>query len=123
MMRSDHLILAGVVAAGAAASILYTTREKKLKDATMMAHPGNFKDERSPKETLAMALVAKADRKLKGYSFLGGMGAKYDDAAELLESAGNNFKLAKAWKEAGDTYLKLAEVHVKQMRCVACTRQ
>ena len=41
-------------------------------------------------------MVAKADKKLKGYSFLGGMGAKYDDAAELLESAGNNFKLAKA---------------------------
>lgn len=47
-------------------------------------------------ESKARDMVAKADKKLKGYSFLGGMGAKYDDAAELLESAGNNFKLAKA---------------------------
>ena len=51
-------------------------------------------------ESKARDMVAKAEKKLKGYSFLGGMGAKYDDAAELLESAGNNFKLAKAceWK-------------------------
>lgn len=47
-------------------------------------------------ESKAREMVAKAEKKLKGYSFLGGMGAKYDDAAELLESAGNNFKLAKA---------------------------
>ena len=47
-------------------------------------------------ERKARDMVAKAEKKLKGYSFLGGMGAKYDDAAELLESAGNNFKLAKA---------------------------
>ncbi|KAL3134901.1 hypothetical protein ABBQ32_007867 [Trebouxia sp. C0010 RCD-2024] len=65
-------------------------------------------------EYKAREMVAKAEKKLKGYSFLGGMGAKYDDAAELLESAGNNFKLAKAWRDAGDTYSKLAEVHVKQ---------
>ncbi|DBA73301.1 hypothetical protein WJX77_003916 [Trebouxia sp. C0004] len=65
-------------------------------------------------EHKARDMVAKADKKLKGYSFLGGMGAKYDDAAELLESAGNNFKLAKAWRDAGETYSKLAEIHVKQ---------
>ena len=47
-------------------------------------------------ERKARDMVAKAEKKLKGYSFLGGLGAKYDDAAELLESAGNNFKLAKA---------------------------
>lgn len=49
-------------------------------------------------EHKARELVAKAEKKLKGYSFFGGMGAKYDDAAELLERAGNNFKLAKACK-------------------------
>jgi len=41
-------------------------------------------------EHKAREMVAKADKKLKGYSFLGGMGAKYDDAAELLESAHRN---------------------------------
>lgn len=47
-------------------------------------------------ESKARDMVAKAEKKLKGYSFFGGMGAKYDDAAELLEKAANNFKLAKA---------------------------
>ncbi len=36
--------------------------------------------------------LAKADKKLKGMSFFGN---KYEDAAELLEKASNNFKLAK----------------------------
>lgn len=47
-------------------------------------------------ESKAREMVAKAEKKMKGYSFFGGMGAKYDDAADLLERAGNNFKLAKA---------------------------
>ena len=49
-------------------------------------------------ESKAREMVAKAEKKMKGYSFFGGMGAKYDDAADLLERAGNNFKLAKACK-------------------------
>ncbi len=60
-------------------------------------------------EHKAREMVAKADKKLKGYSFLGGMGAKYDDAAELLESAGNNFKLAKAC-ECSPTLFSLCQV-------------
>lgn len=43
-------------------------------------------------EAKGQDFLAKADKKLKGMSFFGN---KYEDAAELLEKAGNNFKLAK----------------------------
>ena len=56
----------------------------------------------------AADLVAKADKKLKP-NFLG-LGIKYEDDAELLEKAGNQFKLAKNFKAAGDTFGRLAEV-------------
>ena len=56
----------------------------------------------------AADLVAKADKKLKP-NFLG-LGIKYEDAAELLEKAGNQYKLAKNFMAAGDTFGKLAEV-------------
>ena len=39
-------------------------------------------------------LVARADKRLKAFSLFGG--SKYEDAADLLEKAGNQFKLAKA---------------------------
>jgi len=45
--------------------------------------------------------------------YRGLFGNKYEDAAELYEQAANQFKLAKLWKEAGDTYVKLAEVGLK----------
>jgi alpha-soluble NSF attachment protein len=38
----------------------------------------------------------KAEKKLKGWGILGG---KYEDAADLLEKAGNSFKLAKSCKK------------------------
>ena len=61
-------------------------------------------------ESKADELVAKALKKLKSFSFFGN---KYEDAAELLEKACNQYKLAKVWRKAGETYLKLAEVNVK----------
>lgn len=54
--------------------------------------------------------AAKADKKMKSFSFFGN---KYEDAADLYEKAANQYKLAKAWVEAGETFMKLAEVHVK----------
>jgi hypothetical protein len=38
----------------------------------------------------------KAEKKLKSWGILGG---KYEDAADLLEKAGNSFKLAKSCKK------------------------
>ncbi|KAK9804908.1 hypothetical protein WJX72_011368 [[Myrmecia] bisecta] len=61
-------------------------------------------------EAKAREAVKKADKKLSGFGFFGN---KYEDAAELLERAGNQFKLAKAWMEGGQTFEKLAQVHLK----------
>jgi len=65
----------------------------------------------SEQEAKARALVAKAEKKLASWSFFGGN--KYEDAVELLEKAANNFKLAKCWKDAGETFEKLADCHSK----------
>ena len=45
-------------------------------------------------ESKARELVAKGDKKLRGFSLFGGN--KYDEAAEFYEKAANQFKLAKA---------------------------
>ena len=121
MMRSDTLILLGVVAAGAAVSILYTMRDRRLKS----AGTAHFGLERTPKERLSMAqdLVAQAEINLKGYSFLGGLGIKYDTAAELLESAGNNFKMAKSCKGPLASAARLASTNCSVSRLIGtCDR-
>ncbi len=56
----------------------------------------------------------QADKKLK--SVLGGLfggGSKYEDAAELLDKAANNYKLAKMANECSETYEKLAGCYIK----------
>ncbi|KAJ7561076.1 hypothetical protein O6H91_03G012800 [Diphasiastrum complanatum] len=55
-------------------------------------------------------LERKAEKKIKGWGIFGN---KYDDAAELFEQAGNNYKLAKAWDKAAGVYIKLADCHLK----------
>ncbi|KAG0556996.1 hypothetical protein M758_11G090800 [Ceratodon purpureus] len=52
----------------------------------------------------------KAEKKLNGWAFFG---SKYEDAADLFDKAGNAYKLAKAWDEAGNVYIKLASCHLK----------
>lgn len=54
--------------------------------------------------------LKKAEKKLKSWNPFGN---KYEEAAELLEKAANNFKLAKCWNEATDAYTKLAECQIK----------
>mmetsp|Transcript_26987 Transcript_26987/g.76051 ORF Transcript_26987/g.76051 Transcript_26987/m.76051 type:complete len:206 (-) Transcript_26987:732-1349(-) len=54
--------------------------------------------------------AAQANKKLKGWGMFGN---KYEDAAELLEKAANQFKLGKAWRDAGDVWVQLAGVHEK----------
>ena len=50
----------------------------------------------------ASELMKKADKKLNSFGFFGG--SKYDDAAEMYERAGNQFKLAKACEFTTQTY-------------------
>lgn len=47
-------------------------------------------------------LVKKAEKKLNSFGLFGGFGNKYEDAAEMLEKAGNQFKLAKACEDCCD---------------------
>ena len=51
----------------------------------------------------------------QGSSMLASMfgGNKYEDAAELLEKASNNYKLAKMWREAAGAFVMLSECHLK----------
>jgi len=56
-------------------------------------------------------LVKKAEARLKKWSLFGGN--KEEEALELYSKAAAQFKLTKQWKEAGDTYLKMAELSEK----------
>ncbi|GBF96606.1 hypothetical protein Rsub_09352 [Raphidocelis subcapitata] len=56
------------------------------------------------------AFMAAADKKLKSFGFFGN---KYEEAAELLEKAANNYKLGKAWRPAAEAYKQLAAVQMK----------
>jgi hypothetical protein len=62
-----------------------------------------------PAAAKATELYDQAVKKLKSWSPFGN---KNEDAAGMLERAGNQFKLAKCWKEAVATYKLLAETQV-----------
>ncbi|KAI9496763.1 soluble NSF attachment protein [Zychaea mexicana] len=63
-------------------------------------------------ERQAQELLQAADKRLNGWSFFGG-GNKQEDAAELYEKAGNTFKLAQRWSEAGEAFIKAAGLYNK----------
>ncbi|EER93873.1 hypothetical protein BDA96_01G188700 [Sorghum bicolor] len=52
----------------------------------------------------------KADQKLSGWGLFGN---KYEEAADLLDRAGNFFKLAKNWSRAASVYKKIADCHLQ----------
>ncbi|EGG09431.1 uncharacterized protein MELLADRAFT_71234 [Melampsora larici-populina 98AG31] len=62
--------------------------------------------------------LAKADRKLTSstssfFGFGGTSTSKLEEARELYQSAANQFKLEKKWKESGDAFCKSAECSLK----------
>ncbi|KAH9809903.1 hypothetical protein DFH28DRAFT_513414 [Melampsora americana] len=62
--------------------------------------------------------LAKADRKLSSstssfFGFGGTSTSKLEEARELYQSAANQFKLEKKWKESGDGFCKSAECSLK----------
>ncbi|KAJ3102614.1 hypothetical protein HDU97_000398 [Phlyctochytrium planicorne] len=62
-------------------------------------------------EKEALQLLDQAEKKAK---YTGWFGAnKLDEAADLYARAANAFKLAKMWKEAGDSFLSQANVLLK----------
>lgn len=54
--------------------------------------------------------MAKAHKKLSAWSLFG---KRYDEIAELLQQAANQYKLAKAWNDAAEAYKQLADVCLK----------
>ncbi|KAI9312211.1 soluble NSF attachment protein [Dichotomocladium elegans] len=64
-------------------------------------------------ERQAQELLQQADKRLNGWSWFGS-GNKEEEAAELYEKAGNTFKLAQRWNDAGDTFLKAAVLFIKK---------
>jgi len=69
-------------------------------------------------EQKALQLVEEAEKKLgakSGFlSSLFGGSSKTDEALEMLGRAANMFKMAKKWSQAGNTFTKIANHHVKE---------
>ncbi|KAJ7556965.1 hypothetical protein O6H91_05G106200 [Diphasiastrum complanatum] len=63
-------------------------------------------------------LERKAERKIKGWGIFGN---KYFIAAELLEQAGNNYKLAKACSPFVSIYLLERWIWAKHPQLRGCT--
>jgi len=58
----------------------------------------------------ATELVKKGDQILSKFIYFGD---RQDDACEAYKTAANKFKVAKAWKEAGDTFRKIVPLTIK----------
>jgi len=59
--------------------------------------------------------VADAEARLKKFSFFGS-GSKFEEACEMYEKAGNCYKVEEKWQEAGDAYMKAADLHQNKVR-------
>jgi len=60
--------------------------------------------------------MAEAEKKLNTKGFLGqffGGQSKVEEAMELIQKAGNNYKMAKMWGDAGHAFTQLAQHHEK----------
>ncbi|KAK6755557.1 hypothetical protein RB195_014124 [Necator americanus] len=65
-------------------------------------------------EVKARRKLEEAEKKSRGGGgFLGKLfgGSGADEAADLFIQAGNLFKMAKLWKDAGDAFVRAAEIH------------
>ena len=61
------------------------------------------------------SLIADGDKCMKRFSLFG-PGTKYEEAAEFYSKAGNCFKVSNLWQEAGDAYMKAADVLQKHVK-------
>ncbi|KAF9346994.1 hypothetical protein BGX26_001479 [Mortierella sp. AD094] len=64
-------------------------------------------------EREAQELIAKADKRLTSSSWFTSSSAKYEEAADLYTQAGNIYKMAKRWKESGNSFIKAADMQLK----------
>jgi len=72
----------------------------------------------SENEQKALQLVEEAEKKLTSksgfFSSLFGGSSNTDEGLEMLAKAANMFKMAKKWSQAGNTFSKIANHHVKE---------
>ena len=66
----------------------------------------------SSEEKRGDQLVLQAQATLGKWSFFSSSN-KYDDASELYAKAAHNYKIAKKWQKAADTFIKVAELVIK----------
>lgn len=59
----------------------------------------------------AKELVDKAEVTMKKWVYIGG--DKWEDSLSMLEKAANLYKMSKNWDEAGQTYIKSVQCHMK----------
>lgn len=67
----------------------------------------------SAEEKRAKELIAKAEQVLTSWSWFGSSSSKYDDACELFSKAANNFRIAQKWEQAGECFVRVAELKTK----------
>lgn len=70
-------------------------------------------------EARAQQYLQEAEKKMKSSgslfsSVFGSGSSKLDDACELFQKAGNSFKMAKNWTQAGRAFCSAAEIQLKQ---------
>ena len=60
----------------------------------------------------AESFMQDATKALNRFSIFSS-GTKFEDAADAYEKAGNQYKIAKQWQEAGTAYSKCADMKVR----------
>ncbi|GMI50369.1 hypothetical protein ScalyP_jg7589 [Parmales sp. scaly parma] len=58
--------------------------------------------------------LSQAEKELQKFTFFSSS-SKYENAAELLQKAGNCFKVSSSWQEAGDAYMKASELFTTKL--------
>mmetsp|Transcript_7367 Transcript_7367/g.8457 ORF Transcript_7367/g.8457 Transcript_7367/m.8457 type:complete len:311 (+) Transcript_7367:159-1091(+) len=85
-----------------------------MKDQASCAGTAAGKKSLSPEEQRGFKLVKEAEQVLNKFSWFGLANAtKYDDAISLYKKAANSFKMGQAWKDAGDVFVKVADLEIK----------
>lgn len=72
-------------------------------------------------EVKAEGFLAEGEKTLKKFSLFSS-GTKFEDASDLFEKSGNQFKIAKKWAQAGMAYAKCADMQLKMKDSASAAR-
>lgn len=65
-------------------------------------------------------LFKQAEKRLKKWSMFGGGSAKYEEAGELFEKSGNQFKMVKHYQHAGEAFQRCSDCAHHQKDSYSC---